>query len=119
MSYDISLNDPVSKKVIEFQSAHQIAGGTVAIGGTTEAWLNVTYNYSDHFYRVLGKKGIRSIYGLTGAKAIPILEKAIIKLKDDYDDNDYWNPTEGNTKRALCGLLAFAQMRPDGIFDGD
>ena len=24
--------------------------------------------------------------------------------------------TEGNAKRALCGLLAFAQMRPDGVW---
>lgn len=37
---------------------------------------------------------------------------------DDVDDN-YWEPTEGNAKRALAGLLAFAQMRPDGVWAGD
>ena len=118
MSYDINLVDPVTKKTIEFDSPHQIAGGNVAIGGTTEAWLNVTYNYSEHFYRVMGNKGIRRLYGLTGAEAIPILKKAISELKDDVDP-DYWKPTEGNAKQALCGLLAFAQMRPDGVFNGD
>ena len=39
-------------------------------------------------------------------------------LGDDVDD-DYWKPTEGNAKRALYGLLAMAQMRPDGVWGGD
>ena len=34
----------------------------------------------------------------------------------DYADEDYWKATEGNAKSALCGLLAFAQMRPDGVW---
>lgn len=118
MSYDIHLLDPVSKKVIEFDTNHQIKGGTYAMSGTTEAWLNITYNYGKHFYRVMGDDGIRSIYGNTGAESIPILESAIEQLGDDIDP-DYWKPTEGNAKRALCGLLAFARMRPDGIWDGD
>ena len=65
---------------------------------------------------MLGRKGIRSIYGKTGAESIPMLEKAISALGDD---GDYWNATEGNAKRALYGLLAFAKMRPDGVWDGD
>ena len=117
MSYDVELIDPVSRIVIEFDSPHQIAGGTRALGGTTEAWLNATYNYSGIFHRVL-PGGIRGLYGKTGAESIPVLEAAIAQLKDDVDP-DYWKPTEGNVKRALCGLLAFAKMRPDGIWDGD
>ncbi len=117
MSYDIELVDPVSKQVIEFEFKHQIAGGNMEIGGTNRAWLNITYNYSEDFYRVI-EGGIRSLYGKSGAEAIPILSKAISQLKDDVDD-DYWKATEGNAKRALYGLLAFAQMRPDGIFKGD
>ena len=118
MSYDISLNDPITKEVIEFNEPHMIKGGTYAVGGTSEAWLNVTYNYADHFYRVMGENGIRSIYGKTGAESIPILKAAISQLKDDVDP-DYWKATEGNAKKALCGLLSFAQMRPDGVWDGD
>lgn len=120
MSYDISLCDPVTKAPIELEAPHMIRGGTYAIGGTTELWLNVTYNYSRYYYRpdVFGEKGIRTIYGLTGAESIPVLKKAIAALGDDVSP-DYWEPTEGNAKRALTQLLSFAQMRPDGVWDGD
>ena len=121
MSYDISLCDPVTHETLEADSAHFMAGGTRAIVGTTELWLNITGNYGKFYRRddVLGSKGIRSIYGKTGAESIPMLEKAISALGDDVDDSDYWNATEGNAKRALYGLLAFAKMRPDGVWDGD
>lgn len=118
MSYDISLKEPVTGKTIEFDAPHQMGGGTQAMGGTTEAWLNVTYNYGDHFRRVLGKEGIRSIYGMTGAESIPVLKGAAGKLGDETDP-DYWKPTEGNAKRPLLQLIAMAQMRPDGVWDGD
>ena len=120
MSYDISLKEPVSGEVIQFDAPHQIRGGNYAIGGTTEAWLNITYNYGRHYRRedVFGEEGIRTIYGMTGAESIPVLKKAIAALKDNVSEN-YWESTEGNAKKALYGLLAFAQMRPDGIWDGD
>lgn len=120
MSYDISLKDPVTKGTIEVKDAHFMQGGTYALGGTHELWLNVTYNYGKIFRRpeVLGEEGIRTIYGMTGAESIPVLQKAIANLGDDTDP-DYWKPTDGNAKRPLCQLLAMAQMRPDGIWDGD
>ena len=119
MSYDINLLDPVTKKTIIFDDAHQIRGGTYELGSSKEAWLNVTYNYSKYFYELIDKeKGIRKIYGMTGAESMPILKNAISKLGDDIN-NDYWQMTEGNAKQSLCGLLAFAQMRPDGIWEGD
>lgn len=120
MSYDIYLLDPVSKQTIRFDEPHQMAGGTCAMGGTTEAWLNVTYNYSKHFYRVIpGDQGIRTIYGMTGAESLPILKAAAGQLGDDVDPNDYWNPTEGNAKQALLQLAALAQMAPHGVWGGD
>lgn len=105
VSYDISLNDPVTKEVIELDNPHFIRGGTYAVNGTTELWLNVTWNYAVFYYRddVFGKDGIRTIYGMTG----------------DDTDEDYWKATEGNAKRPLCQLLAMAKMCPDGIWDGD
>jgi len=117
MSYDIYLLDPATKKVVEFDQSHDLKGGTYALGGTTEAWLNITYNYSNHFYRVLGDKGIRTIYGMTAADSIPLLEKAIVQLKDDVNP-DYWKSTEGNAKIALMSLLGLARMKLDGIWDG-
>ena len=118
MSYDISLRDPVTKETLEVDEPHFIRGGTYKLGGNTELWLNITYNYAKHFYRVMGEKGIRSIYGMSGAESIPVLKKAISELGDDVSDN-YWDSTEGNAKKALYGLLALAQMRPDGVWEGD
>lgn len=120
MSYDINLTDPVTHEVIEFSEPHFMRGGTYVIGGTTECWLNVTYNYAKFYYRydVLGEDGIRTIYGMTGAESIPVLERAIEALGDETSDN-YWDATEGNAKRPLMQLLAFAKMRPDGVWDGD
>lgn len=119
MSYDVELLDPVTKTRIEFDAKHEIRGGTYLMGGCSEAWLNVTYNYASHFYRLIdAEKGLRGLYGMTGAESVNVLKNAIAQLGDDVDP-DYWKPTEGNAKRALCGLLAFAQMRPDGVWNGD
>ena len=85
---------------------------------TTEAWLNITWHYAPFYYNIFGEKGIRTIYGMTGAESIPVLKEAIAKLGDDVVA-DYWEPTEGNAKRALHNLLALAQMRPDGVWEGD
>lgn len=134
MSYDIELQDPITKQTLKLDAPHHMRGGTYAVGGTVEASLNVTYNYGPHFRRVFGdtgvelnsfdkmfgggETGIRKLYGITGAESIPVLESAISQLADDIDP-DYWKPTEGNAKRALVQLLALAKMRPDGIWAGD
>ena len=52
------------------------------------------------------------------AESIPAFEKAIEQLGNDTSE-DYWKSTEGNAKKALCGLLAFAKLRPDGVWSGD
>ena len=109
MSYDISLRDPITHEEIEVDEPHFMRGGTYQIGGCGQY-----YRRED----VLGEKGIRAIYGMTGAESIPILEKAAAALGDDIDP-DYWTPTEGNAKRPLLQLIAMARMRPDGIWDGD
>mgnify|MGYP000864133812 CR=1 FL=1 len=126
MSYDINLLDPIAKNVIKINDVHFLRGGTYKLGGSTELSLNMTYNYSKILHQVLQpestpsreKSGIRSLYGMTALEAIPILEAAISNLKDDFDQ-DYWKPTEGNTKRALNNLLTMCKMRPDAIIDGD
>lgn len=120
MSYDISLCDPVTHETLRLNRKHGFAGGTYMVGGTDELWLNVTYNYGNIFRRpdVLGDDGIRSIYGLTGADSIPLLQNAINHLGNDLDD-DYWKPTEGNARMALVQLLMMAEFRPDGVWKGD
>jgi len=139
LSYDISLCDPVTKETLELDAPHQIKGGTYAMGGTTEAWLNITWNNS-RWYRmdsVFPKRndqsGIRSIYGMTGAESIPVLKSAIAALENSDQElseeeqaeykrqgtTGYWIPTKANAIKPLYGLLAFAQMRPDGVWRGD
>ena len=118
MSYDIYLTEPKTKKPIKLDKPLDLMGGIFALGGTTVAWLNVTYNYAIHYDKIFGKKGIRTIYGMTGAQSIPLLKKASEKLKDNITGN-YWEPTEGNAKDALFGLIGLAEIRPDGIWNGD
>lgn len=118
MSYDLALCDPVTGNWIKLDAPHFMRGGTYSLEGEPTAKLNITYNYSRHFVRVLGEGGIRSLYGQTGAESIPRLQAAIAQLGDDVND-DYWQPTEGNAKQALHQCLALAMMRPDGVWDGD
>ena len=132
MSYDVKLVDPVTGGTLKLDSPyHQIKVGTRQFGSFVEASLNITWDYGKHYRRVFPDRysdhhkakngkltGVRTIYGLTGDESIPVLEKAILRLGDDVDD-DYWKGTEGNARRALTQLLALAQMRPDGIWDGD
>ena len=116
MSYNCRLVDPVTKEPLCTSSNHEIAGGNYCIGGTDEMWLNVTYNYCGHFRKVMPPKGLRGLDGMMAADSIPVLEKGIAQLGNDVDDN-YWEPTEGNAKKALYGLLALAKLRPDGVWE--
>lgn len=120
MSWDIYLTDRVTGSVLRLDSPHMMRGGTYQVGGTTELWLNVTYNYSQIYRRdsVFGKDGIKTIFGKTGLESIPLLEKAINALGNDVTEN-YWDATEGNAKRALVQLLTMAKMRPDGVWKGE
>ena len=120
MSWDISLTDRVTGEVLHSDSPHMMRGGTFMLGGTTELWLNITYNYSKIYRRdsVFGKDGIEIIFGKTGLESIPLLEKAINALGDDVSKN-YWEATEGNAKRPLVQLLTMAKMGPDGIWQGE
>lgn len=193
MSYDIELKDPVTKETIEIAEPHFMRGGTYAIGGTQELWLNITYNYSHYYYEATDgdprfahdevscyyadgtqgpietQYGIRGIYGKTGAESVQMLKDMIWRIETEYKDEngewittkrkkhrlldpngkvyesafdaiinnlprieeeyeieinegpneDYWEPTAGNAIKPLYQLIAFAQMRPDGIWDGD
>ena len=118
MSYDIYLVD-ANGSAIEFDQPHHLTGGTYQIGGCSEAWLNVTWNYASDFAKFIdGDKGIRWLYGQKARDTIPRLATAIANMKND-EDEDYWMATEGNARRALINLLNLAIMAPDGIWKGD
>lgn len=120
MSYDIQMKDPKTGETLHYEEPHEITGGTYALGGTTEVWLNITYNYSTFYYETLDSElGIRVLYGMTGREAAPLLRRAIRALGYRDTDEDYWKPTRANAGNALLGLLMFALDFPDGVFDGD
>ncbi len=122
MSYDIHLKDRKTGEQLHIEHNHLLQGGTCAVGGTTELWLNVTYNYGEIFRKVLGEKGIRSIYGLGAVESLPILFEAVNKLEGKRQ-GDYWAATEGNAKAALLDLMSLVQLAIredfDAVWDGD
>lgn len=120
MSYDINIIDPETRKVIQLDKPHTLAGGTYALGGIETLWLNVTYNYGKYFVEALGIDGVRTLYGKTVRETIPILKEAIKKLGDEPPTNDYWEATPGNAREALQNLLSLARLAPDhGVWQGD
>ena len=93
MSYDVSLRYPVSGDILLFDEPHQMSGGNYCVGGTREAWLNITYNYARWYYKDgvfpnngEDRSGIRSIYRMSGAESIPVLENAIKTLESMIED---------------------------------
>ena len=173
MSYDIRLKDPVTNETLHSDVIHDMRGGTYAVGGTTELWLNITYNYASYYYEatenttIQTEYGIRGIYGKTGAESIPMLKDLINRIEQKYktpegwltgqrerrkyfdknnneidcitaietnqtntevietytvsegDTSNYWEKTAANAIKPLYQLIAMAQLRPDGVWDGD
>lgn len=117
MSYDIDLIDPATG--VPCDVGRHEEGGTYAVGGITEASLNVTYNYSNFYYERLDpEKGIRWLYGRRAADCIPAMEKAVAALGTTRDE-DYWADTPGNAGFALAILLGWARLHPAAVFQGD
>ena len=112
MSYDIRLVDPVTKEPLHTKVNHDMRGGMYALGGTTELWLNITWNYAHYYYEstdgdprfahdeisayyadgttgpVKTEYGIRGIYGKTGAESIPMLKDMIDRIEKKYKTAD-------------------------------
>ena len=106
MSYDISYysketwNRPYEERELIKVYPHKAEGGTVRaelVDGIlvpatiTECEMNITYNYSSFYYKHLdSKKGIRWIFGKTGAKVKKRLEKAIMELGANINTSPFW-----------------------------
>jgi hypothetical protein len=116
MSYWATLEDS-NGNTVELSEVHHEAGGTYALGGTTEATLNITYNYSGWFGKVfpdtglINKRGLRYLHKMTAANSLPVLRTAIANLGTDTDP-DYWKATQGNARAALESLLRLAKTAP-------
>lgn len=113
MSWDVSLTK--NKKLVKVE--HFTAGGTYPIGGTDEAELNITYNYSELYYRYLDKEnGLQWLHQRKAEDCIEKLEKAVKELGTEQDE-DYWKATNGNAGYALNILLKWARKHPEAKFE--
>ncbi len=84
-------------------------GGTYAVGGVSEAEINVTYNYSKLF------SVKKELDGKTGAETLPVLKDAVARFGVERD-NDYWSPTEGNVGYMCEILRRWAEKNPEGVW---
>jgi hypothetical protein len=109
MSYDVDL---VGAGPVE----HFTDGGNYVLGGTDEASLNITWNYSQFYYWFLDEEaGLRALNGCRAGDWIERLAAAVEKLGTHrYDD---YAPTAGNAGVALDRLLGWARQYPDAVFE--
>ena len=107
MSFDISLEDMTSKVV---QVPHFQEGGTQVMGGSTDAELNVTYNYA--LVANLAGVHIRGLDGSTAKDTTAKLRRAVELLGTNQHD-DYWADTSGNVGHALNILWGWALEHPE------
>ena len=112
MSWWVYLNEDDALVKVESRSD----GGTYIVGGTDQAELNITYNYSPLYHKHFNEKdGLSWLEGRTAKECIPTLEKAVSSLGVERD-NDYWKATEGNAGYALSILLEWAKANPEATF---
>lgn len=90
-------------------------GGTYVLGGSNEASLNVTYNYSPLYWKVWGGGLKETLDGKRAGDVIAALETGAEKLGTERY-RDYWAPTDGNAGAALATLLNWARQYPDAVF---
>lgn len=110
------------------------------LGDATEASMELTYNYAQVLWPALNRayaklpesvkretgitaeelqaKGIRAIYGHTGAQVLPILESVAITLGTKRGP-DYYKPLPGNVGFCMWCLAEWCKEYPDAVFEGD
>ena len=117
MSYNITFHHDEKICTLPFPPPH---GGTYCPDDNFyEAWLNITYNYSNIFAkhglsiikREKKEHGIRILEGKTASECVKILTSIIQKMGNNTDP-DYWKATEGNAKQSLVHLLMIAVSVP-------
>jgi len=114
MSWDVCLND---KEGMPVTVERHEEGGTYVFGGTSEAELNITYNYSPFYFEHLNNgEGLRWLNGKTARETLKALQKAVACLGIEQCE-DYWEASPGNAGFALSILAKWAEEHPDGIWE--
>lgn len=111
MSWDIYLE---SKDGEALEVPHFEEGGTRVLGGSNDAHLNVTYNYST-VTKLVNFHFCGSLDGKRAAGTVDVLARVVDSL-GTHRFNDYWAPTPGNAGHAASILLEWARLHPDGIW---
>ena len=115
MSWWVSLKCPYCGQTLPVEKHSE--GGTYVVGGSSEAELNVTYNYSQHYYTALnGDDGLRWLDGKVAKDVVGDLQTAVASLGMERSE-DYWEATPGNAGYALSILHRWALEHPDGVFE--
>ena len=92
-------------------------GGVVAIGGSEEPSMSVTYNYSPFYYNHLDKgQGFSWLNEKVAKDTVERLEKAIKELGTEQSE-DYWEATPGNAGHILNVLRGWAKQYPEGVWN--
>jgi hypothetical protein len=112
MSFDICLRTETGETVCV---EHHSEGGTYQVGGTTEAKLNVTYNYSE--VTKLVDFSFRDIHHKLAGDTIDQLREVVARLGTRRKYRDYWAPTPGNAGHAVAILLKWAEQHPDARWE--
>lgn len=101
MSWDLYIRD--NDGVVQVDKHEE--GGTFVLGGSKDAELNITYNYS----KIFAFKKI--LNGKTCEDCIEWLE-SLIKTLGTERDEDGWEPTEGNVGYCLSIILSWCKQHP-------
>lgn len=104
MSFDIDLVDQINGAPLFLPYSHS-EGGTYVMGGTNEASLNITYNYSKFYYETLDNEdGLRWLHGKLAGETVDKLFHAVKVLSVDRFTGEHlvinadltWGQLSGN-----------------------
>ncbi len=86
--------------------------------------FNVTWNVAPMFYAAIPETGIRTIYGMSGADALPTLQFIRTYFEDNKEKLKAMEPSNGwgtfdNTYKCLCKMVRISMNHPNEIWNGD
>jgi len=112
MGWDVDLE--VDGKIAQV-TAHR-EGSNIAIGGSTDASMLVTYNYSKIYAEKLKLSVPDFLKDKTANDTIPFLRESIAILGTDKRTDNYWEASPGNARHILVVLLDWATQHPTGVW---
>lgn len=116
MGFSIALVDKDTRDPVQVRPFS--AGSVYAIGGSDEADISITYNYSKLYARVPswdGKTLRNLVRDQRAGDILPKLREGLAHLGSEKSA-DYWEPTPGNAGAILKILVGWAEDNPDAIF---